>query len=138
MRGRDPVSQLLLPGVKPFLTLLKMAGVRLGVASSSKNTPSLLRQAGLDKFYFDSVSDGNDIKNSKPHPEVFLLAAKRMGVKPSRCIAVEDAPAGIEAGRRAGMMTFGVGRADLGKCDFLRESIEKTTPEEIFALLAKI
>jgi kojibiose phosphorylase len=131
-------DKLLLPGVKPFLTILKMAGIKLAVASSSKNTPSLLRQAGLDEFYFDSIADGNDIKNSKPHPEVFLLAAKKMGVNPSRCIAVEDAPAGIEAGMRAGMMTFGVGQADLGKCDFRKDSIEKTSPEEIFALLAKL
>ncbi|OGV54851.1 MAG: beta-phosphoglucomutase [Lentisphaerae bacterium GWF2_50_93] len=131
-------ENLLLPGVKPFLTILKMAGIRLAVASSSKNTPSLLRQAGLNEFYFDSIADGNDIKNSKPHPEVFLLAAKKMGVNPSKCIAVEDAPAGVEAGRRAGMMTFGVGHADLGKCDFRRESIEKTSPEELFSLLAKL
>ncbi len=129
---------LLLPGVKPFLSSLKLAGLKLSVASSSKNTPSLLKQTGLDKFYFDAIADGNDIKNSKPHPEVFLLAAKRMGVKPSRCIAVEDAPAGIEAGRSAGMMTFGIGYADLGKCDFHMESIEKTDPVEIFGLMSKL
>ncbi len=129
-------ESLLLPGVKNFLTKLKIAGLNLAVASSSKNTPSLLKQAGLDKFYFNSVADGNDIKNSKPHPEVFLLAAKRMGVNPKNCIAVEDAPAGIEAGKRAGMMTFGIGHADLGKCDLLRESIEKTDPSDIFKMMS--
>ncbi|OGV39058.1 MAG: beta-phosphoglucomutase [Lentisphaerae bacterium GWF2_49_21] len=131
-------EKLLLPGVKSFLSRLKIAGIRLAVASSSKNTPSLLRQAGLHEFYFDAVADGNDIKNSKPHPEVFLLAAKKMGINPRNCIAVEDAPAGIEAGKRAGMMTFGIGHAELGKCDFLRESIEKTDPKIIFEYLSNL
>lgn len=129
---------LLLPGVKPFLSRLRAAGVKLAVASSSKNTPDLLKQAGLDRYYFDAVADGNDIKNSKPHPEVFQLAARRIGVHPSRCLCVEDAPAGIEAGRRASMKTLGIGAADLGRCDARRDSIAATTPEDIFSLLAQL
>ena len=131
-------EEILLPGVKPFLTRLRMAGIRLAVASSSKNTPALLRQAGLDHHYFDAVADGNDIRNSKPHPEVFLLAARRAGVKPSRCIAVEDAPAGVEAGIRAGMKTLGIGHADLKGCTWRRESIGHTSPGEIFAWLGEM
>lgn len=129
-------ESLLLPGVRPFLSRLRTAGIRLAVASSSKNTPALLRQAGLDRFLFDAVADGNDIRHSKPHPEVFLLAARRIGVKPADCLCVEDAPAGIEAGRRAGMKTLGVGPADLPGCDWRRESIAATTPDEIFDFLA--
>lgn len=129
-------EELLLPGVKPFLSRLRTAGVRLAVASSSKNTPALMRQTGLDRFYFEAVADGNDIKNSKPHPEVFLLAARRLGVRPSRCLCVEDAQAGIESGRRAGMKTLGVGPADLEGCDWRRESLAGLAPEEIFDLLA--
>ena len=129
---------LLLPGVKPFLSRLRAAGVKLAVGSSSKNTPALLKQAGLDHHYFDAVADGNDIKNSKPHPEVFLLAAKRMGVKPTRCLCVEDAPAGIEAGHRAGMKTLGIGTADLGRCTWHREAIASTTPEDVFSFLAEL
>ena len=131
-------EQLLLPGVKPFLSRLRTAGVRLAVASSSKNTPGLMRQAGLDRFYFDAVADGNDIKNSKPHPEVFLLAARRLGIRPSRCLCVEDAPAGIESGRRAGMKTLGLGPADLEGCDWRRESIAGLAPGEIFDFLAAL
>ncbi len=129
-------ESLLLPGVKPFLSRLRTAGIRLGVASSSKNSPALLRQAGLDRHYFDAVADGNDIRNSKPHPEVFLLAAKRLGVKPADCLCVEDAAAGIESGRRAGMKTLGVGPAELQGCDWRRDSIAATSPEEIFDFLA--
>ena len=131
-------EELLLPGVKPFLSRLRTAGVKLAVGSSSKNTPALLKQAGLDQHYFDAVADGNDIKNSKPHPEVFLLAARRMGVKPGRCLCVEDAPAGIEAGRRAGMKTLGIGPADLGQRTWHRASIAETTPDDVFEFLAKI
>ena len=131
-------EELLLPGVKPFLSRLKTAGVRLAVASSSKNTPALLKQAGLDQYYFDAVADGNDIKNSKPHPEVFLLAASRAGVSPCHCICVEDAPAGIESGKRAGMRTLGIGPADLGRCSWRRESIAAMDPGEIFAMLSQL
>ncbi len=131
-------EELLLPGVKPFLTRLKLAGGKLAVASSSRNTPALLKQAGLDQHYFDAVADGNDIRNSKPDPEVFLLAAQRMGVPPSRCLCVEDAPAGIEAGRRAGMKTLGIGPADLGRCTWRRETIAATPVDELFDMLAKL
>ncbi len=131
-------DEILLPGVKTFLTRLRLAGIKLAVASSSKNTPALLRQAGLDRHYFDAVADGNDIRNSKPHPEVFLLAARRAGVKPSRCIAVEDAPAGVEAGIRAGMKTLGIGHADLKGCTWRRDAIADTCPDDIFAWLGKM
>lgn len=131
-------ERLLLPGVKPFLTRLRTAGVRLAVASSSKNTPALMRQTGLDRFYFHAVADGNDIKQSKPDPEVFLLAARRIGVRPANCLCVEDAPAGIEAGRRAGMKTLGVGPADLDGCDWRRNSIAGLAPGEIFDILAAL
>ncbi len=119
-------DDLLLPGVKPFLSDLKKTGFKLAVASSSKNTPALLKQAGLDTDYFDAVADGNDIKNTKPDPEVFLLAAKRVGVAPENCLVVEDAEAGIEGAKAAKMGTFGVGPVDLGVCDIRTESIEKT------------
>ena len=131
-------EEILLPGVKTFLTRLRLAGIKLAVASSSKNTPALLRQAGLDRHYFDAVADGNDIRNSKPHPEVFLLAARRAGVKPSRCIAVEDAPAGVEAGIRAGMKTLGIGHADLKGCTWRRDAIADTSPDDIFAWLGQM
>jgi len=70
----------------------------------------ILSKIGLDKF-FDAVADGNQIKNSKPDPEVFLLAASKLGVEPVRCVVVEDAEAGVEAARAAGMRVIGVGSA---------------------------
>lgn len=131
-------EELLLPGVKPFLSRLKLAGVKLAVASSSKNTPALLKQAGLDQYYFDAVAHGGHIKESKPHPEVFLLAASKLGIAPSDCLCVEDAPAGIESGRRAGMKTLGIGPADLGTCTWRRPSIGDTPIDDVFDMLARL
>lgn len=127
-----------LPRLKLLLTRLKLAGVRLAVASGSKNTTALLRKAGLDRHYFDAIADGDDIRKNKPHPEVFLLAARLAGVKPSRCLCVEDSQDGIEAGRRAGMKTLGVGPADPGPCDWRRKSFDATPADEIFDILAAL
>jgi beta-phosphoglucomutase len=129
---------LLLPGVKPFLSRLKLAGVKLAVASSSKNAPALLKQAGLDQYYFDAIAHGGHIKESKPHPEVFLLAAQQLGLPPADCLCVEDAPAGIESGHRAGMKTLGIGPADLGSCTWHRSSIAAIPADELFDLLAVV
>lgn len=97
----------ILPGAMENLNELKENGILTAVGSSSKNTPLILRQIGLDDF-FDAVSDGNNISRSKPDPEVFLKAAKMLGIAPSDCLVVEDADAGIEAGRRGGMKTLSV------------------------------
>ena len=68
------------------------------------------RRIGLTGF-FDAVVDGNDISQSKPDPEVFVLAARRLGVAPENCLVVEDAEAGIEAALAAGMRVLAVGSA---------------------------
>lgn len=95
----------ILPGVLNNLNQLKKSGIKVAIGSSSKNTPIILRQVGLSSF-FDAVSDGNNISHSKPDPEVFLKAAEMLKVAPKNCMIVEDADAGIEAGKRAGMKTF--------------------------------
>jgi beta-phosphoglucomutase len=100
----------ILPGVGPILAGLKEHGIKIAVGSSSKNTPLILDRIGL-KDYFDAVADGNDLSKSKPDPEVFLLAAERLGVPPEHCVVVEDADAGVEAALAAGMRVLGVGAA---------------------------
>lgn len=111
---RESLSQLtpadLLPGVTETLRGLREKGIKLAIGSSSKNTPTILAQIGLGDF-FDAVADGNQIKNSKPHPEVFLLAAQLLGLPPTACAVVEDAFAGIDAALAAGMKAIGVGDA---------------------------
>lgn len=100
----------ILPGAMETLNLLKSRGIRVAIGSSSKNTPIILRQIGLDSF-FDAVADGNAITHSKPHPEVFLLGAKLLGLAPESCIVVEDADAGVEAALAGNMRVLGVGSA---------------------------
>ena len=100
----------ILPGTMPLLTVLKERSIRTAIGSSSKNTPLILRKIGLDQS-FDAVADGNEITHSKPDPEVFLLAAKKLMVAPQDCVVVEDAEAGIDAAVTAGMKSIGVGFA---------------------------
>ena len=96
--------------VKSTLDELQRRGYRLAIGSSSKNTPFILRQIGLDD-YFDAVSDGNNITRSKPDPEVFEKAAQMLCVEPGRCLVVEDAVSGAEAAHRGGMKAACVGDA---------------------------
>lgn len=100
----------ILPGVMDFLEGLKKSGIKVAIGSSSKNSPLILEQIGLGR-YFDATADGNDIARSKPDPEVFLVAARRLGVAPENCLVVEDAFAGVEAALAGGMAVLGVGFA---------------------------
>jgi beta-phosphoglucomutase len=101
----------ILPGVKELIYELRNRGIKMAVASNSKNAVLILERLGWANA-FDAVVDGKEITHSKPHPEVFLLAAERLGVLPGQCLVVEDAAAGIEAARRAGMAVFGIGSPD--------------------------
>ena len=111
---RDLIRQLtpehILPGVMRVLNGLKMNGIKIAIGSSSRNASLILEKIGLTGF-FDAVIDGNDITESKPDPEVFLIAAERLGVPPEKCLVVEDADAGVEAALAGGMTVLGVGAA---------------------------
>ena len=96
--------------VRETLETLRKAGLKLAIGSSSKNTPFILRQIGLEGF-FDAVADGNCITRSKPDPEVFLKAAEMLGQPPEACLVVEDAVSGAEAGHAGGMKVACVGDA---------------------------
>ena len=100
----------ILPGAMETISKLREKGIMLAIGSSSKNTPIILKQIGLEG-YFDAVADGNHIKNSKPDPEVFLLAAKMLNIPPENCLVVEDADAGVEAALNGNMKVLGVGSA---------------------------
>jgi beta-phosphoglucomutase len=107
---KDLDKSAILPGALEFCDKLKSNGVKIAIGSSSKNARIILKQIGLGD-YFDVVADGNDIKNSKPDPEVFLVAAERLGLAPKDCLVVEDANAGVDAGLAAGMEVLAVGFA---------------------------
>lgn len=98
----------ILPGVLEFIKELKSKNIKTAVASVSKNADFLLTQLEV-KQYFDYICDPTSIKNHKPDPEIFLDAAKGLGIDPVNCIGIEDAEAGIEAINAAGMFSVGVG-----------------------------
>ncbi len=96
--------------VLQVLDALRGRGIKIAIGSSSRNTPLILRQIGLEDA-FDAVADGSDIERTKPAPDVFLIAAERLGVPPDGCLVVEDAEAGILAAKAAGMPAAAVGHA---------------------------
>jgi beta-phosphoglucomutase len=124
----------ILPGVMPVLEQLKREGIKIAVGSSSKNTPVILEKIGLDR-YFDAVADGNQITHSKPDPEVFLLAAAKLQIRPEDCVVVEDAAAGIDAAVTGKMKAVAVGaaagyeKARLGLRDLTGISIDELLSE---------
>lgn len=123
----------MLPGAMATLNLLKEKGIRIAIGSSSRNTPIILRQLQLENT-FDAVADGNAITNSKPDPEVFLLAAKLLGLKPENCLVVEDADAGVQAALAGGMRVLGVGGAAKNPAaTFKAESLAALDIETIIA-----
>jgi beta-phosphoglucomutase len=98
----------ILPGVTDFLQSTKNAGLKIVLGSASKNAPLILEKIGLE-HYFDAVIDGNKVNKAKPDPEVFLKGARAVKVHSSQCVVFEDAVAGIEAAKNAGMIAIGVG-----------------------------
>ena len=103
-RGIEP-----LPGVRHWLWKLKTEGWRQAIASSAPrlNLDAILKALGLEEF-FDAIASAEDVTRGKPDPQIFLAAAAKVSVEPECCVVVEDAPAGVEAARRAGMRRVGV------------------------------
>lgn len=100
-----------LGGANEFIEYLRANGVKTAVGSASKNTPLILEKTDLaDKF--DAISCGLDTTKSKPNPEVFLIAAQKLGVEPSQCVVIEDSDAGIEAAKSGGMYAVAIGEAE--------------------------
>lgn len=97
-------------GVIDILSYLKTKGYKIAIGSSSKNAEMILKSTKLYD-YFDAISDGNNISNSKPDPEVFLKAASFLMLSPSNCVVVEDAKAGVDAAIAGGFFCFGIGDA---------------------------
>lgn len=100
-----------LPGAVALLDDLHRHGVAAALASSSRNAGAILSRTGIAAL-FDAVVDGGDITRAKPDPQVFLLAASRLGAEPGGCVVFEDAVAGIEAASAAGMRSVGIGSAE--------------------------
>ena len=98
----------ILPDVPKVLQYLKQNNIPIALGSASKNAQPILEKVGL-LSYFDTIVDGNNVTKAKPDPEVFLLAAKQLGVNYDECIVFEDAVAGVEAANSAKMISIGIG-----------------------------
>jgi beta-phosphoglucomutase len=98
-----------LKGLEKFLKEAQQAGLKIGMATSAPpaNVDFVLNHTGL-RGYFDTITDDSQIANGKPHPEIFLKTAEKLGVKASETIVFEDSFHGVEASRRAGMKVVGV------------------------------
>lgn len=121
----------ILPGAKEFLQALREAGIKIALGSASKNSMLILNNLKLTDG-FDAIIDGNKVSKAKPDPEVFLLGAKELGVKPEDCVVFEDAKAGIEAAVSGGMYSIGIGDAKvLDKANFVVSSLAEMTVEKL-------
>ncbi len=99
----------LAPGIVELMRELKSRGVWTAVGSSAPpENVALVLDAGNLRAMFDAIVDGSQVKRGKPAPDVFLMAAERMGVRPNRCSVIEDAPPGIAAAVAAEMLPIGV------------------------------
>ena len=114
-KNEDYLSQLIdmddreiLPGVFEVLKFLKDNNQPIALGSASKNARPILEKTGI-LSYFDVIVDGNDVTNAKPDPEVFLIAAKLLNVKPENAVVFEDSVAGIQAANIANMISIGIG-----------------------------
>ncbi|GAA0885115.1 beta-phosphoglucomutase [Sphingobacterium siyangense subsp. cladoniae] len=98
----------LLSGSLELLKKLQEKGIKIGLGSASKNAMGILEKTGIIP-YFDALIDGNVVQLSKPNPEVFLKGAEVLEIAPAHCLVLEDAQAGIDAARAAGMQVIGIG-----------------------------
>ncbi|MGE0589009.1 MAG: HAD-IA family hydrolase, partial [Cyclobacteriaceae bacterium] len=119
------------PGVISLLQSLREKKTKIALASSSKNAKTVIDKLEI-RDWFEVIVDGTMITHSKPDPEIFLLAAERLGLEPKDCIVVEDAEAGVEAAKSAGMKCIGIGSvAQLGKADVVVNQIQELNTETL-------
>ena len=125
----------ILSGIKEFIAELKAHGVKVSLASSSKNAPAILEKLGLAES-FDAMADAASIQKAKPEPDLFLQAAENAGVWYSDCVAVEDAQSGIDAIKKGGITAVGIGKAaELTGADLVLGSTAELKYEKIKSLL---
>jgi beta-phosphoglucomutase len=99
----------LLPGVRPLLEALHAAGIRQGLGSSAPRANlDLIVELTNTAEFFEAVVSAEDTQRGKPDPQVFLVGASRLGVVPARCVVMEDAVAGVQAAKAAGMKCIAV------------------------------
>jgi beta-phosphoglucomutase len=128
-------------GVEPLLNGLRGKGFLVAIGSSAPRANlDLLLDCLHARRYFDVCVTKEDVRESKPSPQTFLKAAEKLGLPPNRCVVVEDAIPGVEAGKSAGMSVVAVTtsrkREDLAKADIIVDSLAELNAEDFLKLLA--
>ncbi|MBZ9630548.1 beta-phosphoglucomutase [Salegentibacter sp. LM13S] len=127
----------ILPGVQKVIDYLIENNIPFALGSASKNARTILKKINLlDKF--DAIVDGNDVSKAKPDPEVFLIAAERINIKPENSIVFEDSVAGVQAANNANMMSIGIGEEKtLGEAEYVFNDFTEIDIDFIQKLLTK-
>lgn len=99
----------ILAGIEEFMKELKEAGIKIVIASASKNAPYIISRLNLGDFVY-AIASPDDVENNKPAPDIFLLAATLANVDTSECIGIEDAQAGIDALNSANIKSIAIGK----------------------------
>lgn len=117
------------PGVKRTLDFLKENQKKIVLGSASRNARLVIDKIGLSD-YFDAIVDGNEVKHTKPHPEVFLKCAEKVNSNSENCVVFEDARSGIQAANTAGMISVGIGNKEvLKEADYVFEKFSEISTE---------
>ena len=125
----------LLPGILDCLKECKRKGIKTALASVSKNAPFIIERLGVGE-YFDYMADAAKINRSKPFPDIFLDCVNALGLKSEECVGVEDAEAGIEAIKAAGMKAVGVGDPkSMKEADVILDSTAKLNTDIFYSLV---
>lgn len=136
MLRRSKGNILPMPGALKLIAEADQRGLGMAVATSSPKKLADLILTELDLTnVFKTVVTIEDVKNGKPDPEIFLLAAKKLGVKPQECIVIEDGRSGMLAAKRAGMRCVGLVKDKSKKdysADILVESLNEINDEKIY------
>lgn len=125
-----------LPGVLELLDDARAHGIRIALASASRNARPVLDRLGITER-FDAIGDGYCVVNTKPAPDIFIWVAGRLNVYPQQAVVFEDAEAGIEAALRGGFWTVGLGGANVSRAHLRFDSLAGVRTHDLIARLGE-
>ena len=129
-----------LPGVVELLASLKRGGIKSAIASSAppENVSTVIAGLGIEN-YFDAIACGREVTEGKPSPQIFLLAAAKLGAEPASCVVIEDAVAGVTGARRAGMKCLAITNShsvdSLKEADLVVDTLESVSVADLAGLI---
>ena len=127
----------LLPGARELLEEIRAAGLKNALGSASKNAAEVIERLGI-RDLFDAISDGFSVERQKPAPDLFLHAAKQLGLLSTECVVVEDAAAGIEAAVAGGFRSVGLGPPErVGRAEAMFPSLAGVHLADLYAALQR-